>query len=72
MTETKTTWHPYPATKPAEDGKYLLTVEDDFGHRMIVIITYARGAFWGECAAAERLITAWAELPEPYKKEKDE
>ena len=69
-------WHPYPQEKPKEWGRYLVTRmrKVDFDDWNIVTIgKYEDGGPWElsywECGG---LITAWAEIPEPYKEEVEE
>lgn len=68
-------WHPYPQKKPASYTKnYLLTVEIHYGKsivRMVAIDTWADSKQGGEWEAFDNnpdaVVTAWLELPEPYK-----
>lgn len=74
---TKIDWHPFPDEKPASYTKnYLLTVEIHYGKsrvRMVAIDTWADSKQGGEWEAFDNnpdaVVTAWLELPEPYKPE---
>lgn len=77
MSKTETVWHPYPQEKPKSYTKeYLLTVETHYGkHRVkkIRIDTWADSKQGGEWEAfgnnPDTVVTAWLELPEPYRPE---
>ena len=67
MKKVEIEWHRYPDEKPKEDDRYIITVSakhalftktSNWSSRRNVFEDY-----WDE------LVTAWAELPEPYKEE---
>lgn len=58
-----TVWHPYQKEKPPKNKRYIVTVvycdgETDVGS----LLWQGTGIGWS-------YVTAWAELPEPYRKE---
>ena len=67
MRESKIVWHKYPQEKPKKSDQYLVSVKagDDSFTSTSYWIT-PKDVFqdmWDEC------ISAWAELPDPYKEE---
>ena len=58
-------WHPYPLEKPQKNGRYFVTRmrKVDFDIWNIVTIGTKDDSHW----VYGGLITAWAEIPEPYK-----
>lgn len=66
MQKTQIEWHPYPKEKPKKYDEYLVKV-----HKGWNLFTYRtfwipeRNAFWEFSIN----ITAWAELPKPYKED---
>lgn len=69
---TKINWHPYPDEKPTKKDRYLISLDDGNGHQYITIATFYKDTFW-ESGAIDHIVSAWAEMPEPYKSEaKDE
>lgn len=73
---THVDWHPYPETKPKKEDHYLLTVEYPFLSeykepidREIRIGYWACGRFFTNLHDVYHRVTAWAELPEPYRQE---
>ena len=71
---TKVDWHPYPEHKPKADKWYLITTIFA-GHEALVIAMFRTpilsGDYW-VMPSGEVTATAWAELPEPYKRGCDE
>ena len=68
MSENKVIWHPYPQEKPKE-GMYFVTIDDD-GRTDIDVISYPYGfGNYPNDYLQRTFVTAWAELPEPYKEE---
>ena len=66
MSENKVNWHPYPQERPIEDNDYLITVK--YRHtRKVMKWDSVNGYFY-----IEGNVTAWAELPEPYKEQKND
>ena len=61
MSETKTLWHPYPQERPIEDDDYLITVKYK-RTKKVMKWDSVNGYFH-----IKGNVTAWAELPEPYK-----
>lgn len=64
------TWHPFPQESPIEEGKYLVTLSDNFyDNDEFVDIMYWTGKQWMDFSIGvpERNIMAWKELPNPYK-----
>ena len=64
----KTKWHPYNEEKPYEFGYYLSTVE--YQKKISISISYwfnDTREFFNE---DDKQVLAWAELPEPYKRDK--
>ena len=74
MSENKVKWHPYPEEKPKNDSlnPYLVTWLYDgvCGKEPEVdLFYYEDDAFkWN----LENEVIAWAELPEPYKEQKND
>ena len=66
MSENKVKWHPYPQERPIEDDDYLITVKYRRA-RKVTTWDSVNGYFY-----IEGDVTAWAELPEPYKEDKHE
>ena len=66
MSENKVKWHPYPQERPVEDDDYLITVKCR-RTRKVTTWDSVNGYFY-----IEGDVTAWAELPEPYKENCDE
>lgn len=62
---THVDWHPYPETKPTKKDRYLINLDDDNGHQYITIAMFYKDIFWESCAI-DHIVSAWAELPEPY------
>ena len=70
MREGKIVWYKYPQEKPKKSDQYLVSVKagDDSFTSTSYWIT-PKDVFqdmWDEC------ISAWAELPDPYKEDCDE
>ena len=63
MSENKVKWHPYPQERPIEDDDYLITVKCR-RTRKVTTWDSVNGYFY-----IEGDVTAWTELPEPYKEE---
>ena len=62
-------WKPFSHFKPSCTGCYLVT--EEYGKRGIVSIArWGTGDLWYDEFASEILqrVTAWQELPEPYRK----
>ena len=70
---TKVDWNPYPERKPKADKWYLVTTQfDGYDSIMIALFrTYQFGKYW-VMPSEDVTVTAWAELPEPYKRGCDE
>lgn len=67
---THVDWHPYPKSKPKNDGEYLTTVLFKTGDKYVISnywICNGGNGKWVE--GFEHSIIAWAEQPEPYSKE---
>ena len=64
MSESKIIWHKYPDEKPPKDGLFLITHR--FRNQIRVDMAYFTKDIKSET------VTAWAELPEPYKEENNE
>ena len=66
MSETKTVWHPYPKEMPDMAGgeKYIVTVKYKRNVKLKIMESGERGCFIPPLFGK---ITAWSELPEPYK-----
>ena len=56
-------WHPWPGEKPERERYYLISVKDQLD---IALESWTAGK-WD--TYYDDLITAWAELPAPYKGE---
>lgn len=69
MSENKVKWHPYPQEKPSKKGYYLVSITSKIeSYRRIYIEEYriiGNRYMFSEIFAKD--ISAWAELPEPYK-----
>ena len=67
MSENTVKWHPFPQEKPKKDNKYLVSIKTrDYGFTSTSHWIGSHDTFrdyWDEC------ISAWAELPEPYKED---
>ena len=63
MKKTEIEWHPYPQERPIEDDDYLITVKCR-RTRKVTTWDSVNGYFY-----IEGDVTAWTELPEPYKEE---
>ena len=67
MSENKVKWHPYPQEIPVEDNDYLITVKYSRRAKKVTTWDSVNGYFY-----IEGNVTAWAELPEPYKEQKND
>lgn len=71
---THVDWHPYPETKPDFYKPVLVTLSYSDGYKVVEIDELHSSPYlkkkeiWGFDRPG-RKITAWAELPEPYKQE---
>lgn len=78
---THVDWHPFPKEKPKDDGYYIVTINpflnsypvvSDFWKSMTVcdedFSKTETVSFWGTYG---NQVLAWAELPEPYRPEKE-
>lgn len=67
-------WHPYPLEKPQKNGRYLVTRmrKVDFDNWNTVTIKTKTDSWEYSYWEFGGLITAWAEIPEPYKEEVEE
>ena len=64
MSENKVKWHPYPQERPIEDDDYLITIKGNHIKKVMK---------WNSVNGYFNIyvnVTAWAELPEPYKGDK--
>ena len=61
MKKVEIVWHKYPDEKPPKDGLFLITHK--FGNKKEVAMAYLTKDIYSNT------LTAWAELPEPYKEE---
>ena len=68
-------WHPFDwkdkSTYPKEDGwQYLITVRDSDGS-WVASDYWMKGNWWESQELYENVgnVVAWAEMPDPYKKE---
>lgn len=57
-------WHKYPDEKPPKDGLFLITHK--FRNQIRVDMAYFTKDMKSET------VTAWAEMPEPYKEEEEQ
>lgn len=65
-----TTWHPFPKSKPKNDGEYLTTVLFKTGDKYVISNYWICNGGNGKWVDGfEHNIIAWAEQPEPYKEE---
>lgn len=69
MSENKVIWHPYPQEKPKKQNQYLISIKDNKKRSFT--------SFWESpiCTSLEwdnYMVTAWAEMPEPFSSGKDE
>lgn len=67
MSENSVKWHPFPKSKPKNDGEYLTTVLFKTGDKYVISnywICNGGNGKWVE--GFEHNIIAWAEQPEPY------
>lgn len=67
MSESKIVWNKYPKEKPKIDDEYIVTIQ-------LWNKSFTATANWKNIKdkfvdAFDSNITAWAELPEPYKEE---
>ena len=70
MSETKTIWHPYPKERPNEEGLYMVTADVFFGYgKKVLILNYRTHDKFG---FYDDRVIAFAELPDPYKEEKND
>lgn len=73
MSENKVIWHPYPEEKPPKKGYYLVSITSKIeSYRRIYIEEYriiGNRYMFSEIFAKD--ISAWAELPDPYKELKN-
>ena len=64
MSENTVKWHPYPQEKPKKDILYIVTVKiRDKTLTSDLKWSKRKFIFYDKC------VTAWAEMPEPYKEE---
>ena len=66
MNEINVKWHPYPKEEPLIEDNYLVTVRGD-PNPFIYYLHYSpyrmeRGSQWN-------YVTAWMDIPKPYKEE---
>ena len=68
MNKTKVEWHPYPKEMPDMAGgeKYIVTVKYKRNVKLKIMESGERGCFTPPLFGK---ITAWAELPKPYKED---
>lgn len=68
----KTIWHPYPQEKPQNNSAKPYLVSVRFFDEIVVDMDYYEGDYfkWCKYRKDERVI-AWAEMPDPYKEEKN-
>ena len=60
-------WHKYPEEKPKKDDDYLVSVKiEDESFTLTSCFDTSIDAFG---ILSDKYVTAWAELPEPYKEE---
>ena len=71
MSENKFKWHKYLEEFPPKEGLYLVTIDDD-GKDEIDVLEYPDGFVYPNDYLPRTFITAWAELPEPYKEQKND
>ena len=68
MSENKVKWHPYPKEEPPEEDDYLVTVRGDLNPFIYYLYyssyTTGRGSQWD-------YVTAWMDIPKPYKEEEN-
>ena len=67
MSESKIVWNKYPKEKPKIDDEYIVSIK-------LWNKSFTATAMWRNVKdefvdVFDRNITAWAELPEPYKEE---
>ena len=60
-------WIPMSEKKPSEEGFYLITYHHDTWNDEFIDVDYwdEVGEYWGD---HNDTVTAWSELPEPYRK----
>ena len=67
MSENKVKWHPYPQEIPEKENLYIVSIKDR--KKSFTSASYwdrkVFGVYWDED------VTAWAELPDPYKELKN-
>ena len=77
MSENKVIWHPYPKKKPLvkdnnKEEDYLVTIRY---RKEILVINASFSPYYKQfyreymISDLDKFVTAWAELPEPYKEE---
>lgn len=73
MSENKVIWHPYPQEKPKKNDSYLITLKGRNSIPFVCQDIYNDDikAFRFEGYSTFEKVTAWAELPEPYKENKN-
>ena len=64
---THVDWHPYPLELPDSGNNCLVTVKDKDGFNYVVTTMYMNLTGW--VIDKNYQVTAWAELPEPYRLE---
>lgn len=70
MSESKIVWHKYPEEKPKKDDDYLVSVKiEDESFTLTSCFDMSIDAFG---ILSDKYVTAWAEMPEPYKGEKND
>ncbi len=65
MSENNVVWHPYPQEKPKKDSLYIVSVKirDKTLTSALKWLKRRKFIFYDKC------VTAWAEMPEPYKED---
>lgn len=65
MSESKIVWHKYPQEKPTVDDQYIVSIR-------LGKVSFTATADWKNVKGKFKVmfnenITAWAEMPKPYK-----
>ena len=68
ISENRFKWHKYPEEKPKKDDDYLVSVKiENESFTLTSCFDTLIDAFG---ILSDKYVTAWAEMPEPYKEEK--
>ena len=67
MSESKIVWNKYPKEKPKIDDEYIVTIK--LWNNSFTATANWKNVKDGFVGVFDRNITAWAEMPKPYKEE---